>query len=205
VTIVAGSIVLPEPTLLNGRLQTGKGALQNVSLVFDPDGRVQPHIVRKIYLVNEEATFTSAGSAADLPVFDTPAGRLGVLICADSWYPAVYEALAAQQPMLLAVPNNQTPAGSWQRAWPGYNPGPTPADVDLADIGQITEGEAWLKYGLGGRLSKAGAKAGMHVFFHGRLWDQGSDGRTIIVTKDDLYETTHVAKAALANLWLSTQ
>ena len=204
VTIVAGSLVLPEPTLVNGRLQAGKGPLQNVSLVFGADSRPIPHIVRKVYMVQpDEASFTAAGSAADLPVFETPAGRLGVLICADSWYADIYEALAPQKPQLLAVPNNQTPAGCWSKPWPGYNPGPPPADVDLNDVGTLTEGEAWLKYGLGGRLASAGAAAGMHVFFHGRLWDQSADGHTIMVTSEGIMEAPHVEKAALTNLWLA--
>ncbi len=204
VTIVAGSIILPQPALVNGRLQTGKGPLQNVSLVFDADGRPYPDIVRKVYMVQpDEASFTMAGAAADLPVFETPAGRLGVLICADSWYADVYEALAPKKPQLLAVPNNQAPAGCWHKPWPGYNPGPPPADVDLNDVGTLTEGEAWLKYGLGGRLAGAGAAAGMHVFFHGRLWDQSGDGHTIMVTKEGTTEAPHVEKAALTNLWLA--
>lgn len=27
----------------------------------------------------------------DIPVFDTPVGKLGVLVCADSWYPEAYK------------------------------------------------------------------------------------------------------------------
>lgn len=29
----------------------------------------------------------------DLPVFETPVGKLAVLICADSWFPEQYKAL----------------------------------------------------------------------------------------------------------------
>ncbi len=39
VTLVAGSIVLPGPTLVDGELQVGTGPLRNVTLVFGPDGR----------------------------------------------------------------------------------------------------------------------------------------------------------------------
>lgn len=202
VTLVAGSIVLPEPEVVNGHLQPTNGPLQNISLVFGNDGRVYPYIVRKIYMVNDEAPFTQAGNIADLPVFATPTGRLAVLICADSWYADVYEALAVKKPQIIAVPNNQTPAGCWTQPWPGYNPGPPPADVDQHDVGNLTEGEAWLKYGLAGRLSSAGAKAGMHLFFHGRLWDVDADGHTIMVTEAGLTEAAHVEKAALSNLWL---
>jgi predicted amidohydrolase len=40
-----------------------------------------------------------------LPVYETRAGRLGVLVCADSWYPAPYQYLKEQGVELLAVPS----------------------------------------------------------------------------------------------------
>ncbi|MDX1437523.1 MAG: nitrilase-related carbon-nitrogen hydrolase, partial [Anaerolineales bacterium] len=92
-TIVAGSLVLPEPVVREGHLLSGAGPLQNVSAVFRPDGSLHRELVRKVHVVADEAPFTGAGAARALPVYDTPAGRLAVLICADSWYPACYEAL----------------------------------------------------------------------------------------------------------------
>ncbi|HEY63838.1 MAG TPA: hypothetical protein G4O02_04650 [Caldilineae bacterium] len=38
------------------------------------------------------------------PAFDTPAGRLGVLICADSWYPQACEAMRDHSVEMIAVP-----------------------------------------------------------------------------------------------------
>lgn len=40
VTLQAGSILLPEPRVENGHLQAGSGPLQNIGLVFGPDGEV---------------------------------------------------------------------------------------------------------------------------------------------------------------------
>jgi hypothetical protein len=70
------------------------------------------------------------------------------------------------------------------------------------DVSHITEGEAWLKYALAGRLAQARAKVGMHVFLRGRLWDLSSDGHTIIVDGQKVIEAQHVAGAALVNYWL---
>ncbi|MDR6354320.1 hypothetical protein Q3H58_000991 [Pseudomonas psychrotolerans] len=39
ITLVAGSIVLPGATLVEGQLEVGSGPLRNVTLVFGPDGR----------------------------------------------------------------------------------------------------------------------------------------------------------------------
>ena len=38
ITLLAGSILLPEPRMENGRLRSGRGPLRNLSLVFAPDG-----------------------------------------------------------------------------------------------------------------------------------------------------------------------
>jgi predicted amidohydrolase len=199
VTIVAGSVFLPQPVWENGRLHCTAGPLQNVSCVFAADGQAYPDITRKVHLVPDESTVLQGGSLDDLPVYDTPAGRLGVLICADSWYPASYEALAAHGVDIIAVPNN---LGGWHKPWGGYLTPPVPDDVDATDIGRLTEEEAWLKYALAGRMGRSGARVGMQVFFHGRLWDQISEGQSIILKENQLIEAPDVPGAALINVWV---
>ena len=202
ITIVAGSIVLPTPYIRAGKLITGDGPLYNVSIIYGPDGRPKPDIVHKVHPITAELPFTAAAAPLHLPVFDTPAGRLAVLICADSWYPDVYDVLRHKGCDLIVVPNNLTPAAIWQQPWHGYDPGPTPADVDKADVGRLTEGEAWLKYALAGRLARAGATHGLHVFLRGRLWDLGSDGRSIYIHNKAITQANHVPGASLTNFWL---
>ncbi|MFO7680563.1 MAG: hypothetical protein R6X34_10975 [Chloroflexota bacterium] len=97
------------------------------------------------------------------------------------------------------MPNNQ---GGWHKPWGGYITPPVPADVDETDIEQLTEREAWLKYALAGRMHLSGARVGMQVFFHGRLWDQVSEGQSIILKENQLIEAPDVLGAALINVWL---
>ena len=199
VTVVAGSIVLPEPQIVDGELVVGNGRLQNISIVCKPDGTLHPHIIRKIFPVHLETTFLDAAQPTELPNFDTPAGKLGVLICADSWYPEAYAPLAEQNVELIVVPNNQ---GNWHHSWPGYATEYIPADVDLQDVMHLTEKEAWLKYALAGRMRSTSATIGIHVFLHGRIWDQIGDGQTIIVHNEGLITAPYVSRAALVNVWL---
>ncbi|NJN81792.1 MAG: carbon-nitrogen hydrolase [Caldilineaceae bacterium] len=202
VTIVGGSLYLPEPTVVDGVLTPGKGALQNVSLVFHPDGSIDPNVVRKVYLTGDEAAFASGGAVEQLPSFDTPAGELAVLVCADSWYPALYAGLAAHRARIIAVPNNFVSTIGWDEPWRGYDPGPEPSGVDRADIGQISEGEARLKYTLGRYMQKNSAVVGIHVFFRGVLWGLTSHGHTIIFAGDRLFQAREDARGALVNYWL---
>lgn len=46
ITLLAGSLLLPEPRLENGKLRTGEGPLYNLALVFGPDGNLlsPPHV-----------------------------------------------------------------------------------------------------------------------------------------------------------------
>jgi predicted amidohydrolase len=217
VTIVAGSIVLPSPAVEAGVLRAGSGRLMNVSVVYGPDGKAQAPAVPKAFPIREERDFLSPGEVADIAVFATPAGRLGVLICADSWEPAAYRALKEQGAEIIAVPSYLFPDGAWQRRWYGYEaPAPlargsaareegganAPPRVDPADVGHIGEGEAWIKYSLPGRTAEAGARAGMVVFLRGHLWDLGSDGQTMTVLNGATQTGPAVEGAAIVNLWL---
>ncbi|HSV85038.1 MAG TPA: nitrilase-related carbon-nitrogen hydrolase, partial [Levilinea sp.] len=163
VTVVAGSILLPQPSVVNGILLPGSGPLQNISAVFGPDGALAPHLSRKVYPVKAELPFVAGAHIEDLPAFDTPAGRLGVLVCADTWYPAPYQRLRQLEIDLLAAPSLLS-HGDWKQPWGGYNGAPAPPDVDSSDVGRLTEGEAWRKYALAGRIGLSGAQAGINVF-----------------------------------------
>ncbi|MFQ5576498.1 MAG: nitrilase-related carbon-nitrogen hydrolase [Anaerolineae bacterium] len=197
VTVVGGSILLPSPRVAGGRLLAGAGPLQNTSFLFRPDGSPAEQVVRKAFPTEAELPFTAPASAAELPVFDTPAGRLGVLICADSWFPQCYAALKPRGVEALVVPSHLTEA--WRGPWRGYNGAPPPADVDPADAARLTEGEAWLKYALAGRIAAAGATHGMNVFLRGRLWDLGADGHSLVVRRGAVLPGPKVDGALLLN------
>lgn len=202
ITIVAGSMVLPDPRVEDGRIRPGAGPLYNVSAVYAADGRVHPQLARKIHPIDSEQPFVTAASIADLPVFETPAGRLGVLVCADGWYPEPYAHLKAQGVDLIAVPSYVAGAGLWRQPWGGYNGSVTPADVDLGDVGVLSEGEAWRRYCLAGRMTSSAARAGINVFLRGELWDLGGDsGDTLAILGERVIETGS-ERAALLNLWL---
>ncbi|GAB3641948.1 nitrilase-related carbon-nitrogen hydrolase [Spirosoma arcticum] len=203
VTIVAGSILLPDPTVQGGKLIVGKGPLYNVSAVFHPDGRLDPQLIRKVYPINDELPFVCPTSPADVPVFDTPVGNLGVLVCADSWNAPVYKTLRQKGATLLAVPSYSAGDGVWKTVWRGYSGTKTPADA-RADVGRITEGQAWLAYAMVGRATpEAGITKGLNVFLRGKLWDLGTDGTTLIVNGETGPKSVRrVDGAALTCLWL---
>ncbi|MEK1907145.1 MAG: carbon-nitrogen hydrolase family protein [Pseudomonas sp.] len=202
VTLVAGSILLPDPQVRDGVLQVGSGPLYNASQVFAADGSALGQPQRKVYPIPDEAGFTAAAPDTALHVVTTPAGRLGVLICADSWYPAGYQQLASQQVDLLAVPAFLTGNQHWSQPWGGYTTfAGTPTDV-TSQPGQLSEGEAWQRHSLPTRLASTQAHAGMTVFMRGQLWDLGSDGHSMAVGAGGLTLASEAPGGQLINLWL---
>lgn len=113
ITVVAGSIVLPEPRVEGGTLRVGSGPLYNVSLVFGSDGAPLGQPQRKVYPTRDEEAFTAAAPAGDWRVIDTPAGRLGVLIGADSLHADSYAPLREQSAQRVVVPAFLTGTGDW--------------------------------------------------------------------------------------------
>jgi predicted amidohydrolase len=203
VTIVAGSVVLPEPSAVAGRLKAGKGPLYNVSAVYGPDGRVLG-MSRKAHPTADEKPFIAAAPVEELPAFETAAGRLGVIICADSWFPAAYASLRKGRPAFLAVPSFAGDGEAWNKPWGGYSGQAPPGDVDSADVGRLTEKEAWAKYALPGRIAASGARAGLDVFMRGDLWEFRPQAQTIIVRngKATMRTLGTGCPGALINVWL---
>jgi predicted amidohydrolase len=205
VTIVAGSVVLASPTISSaGVITTGDGKLYNTSVVFSGDGKVLPPLVKKIFPISDEQGFTCAADLAQSPVFNTPAGRLAVLICADSWFPAAYQQLNNRADV-IAIPSLGSADSIWTSPWNGYNGFAAPPDVDtLADYHHITEGDAWAKYAMAKRAPAVGIHNGMNVFFTGRLWDMHPEGRVLTLHNNLLHVSAPATEISrITNLWFS--
>ena len=195
--VVAGSIVLPCPSVANGHIRVLGDTLFNASFTFLPDGSVASAVTRKVFPIADEQPFCGAGKLANLAIVPTPAGNLGTLICADSWYPESYERLRLLNTDIIAVPSYSTGKGIMATPWKGYNGYPAPSGTDLADIGQLTEEAAWDKYALTGRLASARATTGINVFLRGQLWDMQSDGHSKMVRNGQDHKTAHDGAALL--------
>lgn len=181
VNIVAGSIVLPHPLVENEKLIITDAPLQNISAWFYPEGKIANNLIRKVFPIEEELSFTQAGTLAEIPVFETSMGNVASVICADSWYPEIYEILNEKQVDILMVPSYSSPNELWNRPWNGYNGSNAPPDVDLSDIGKLTEQNAWEKYSMLGRSQSANIAYGINTFLHGQLWDMTAAGDVFVI------------------------
>ncbi|MCU1758617.1 carbon-nitrogen hydrolase family protein [Pseudomonas sp. 14P_8.1_Bac3] len=201
VTLVAGSIVLPEPSIIDGTLKIGQGALYNSSVVFGRDGVPIGQPQRQMHPIFADRDVIEANGEQAVSVVDTPAGRLGILIGSDSWYPENYRKLDDQGAQLVAVPAFVSGRGTWDKPWRGYKGLSTPKSVSLK-AGELSEGQAWHRLTLTAQPPSSQAVAGMSVFLRGQFWDQGSAGQSFLSSNGQHFAGGDVRGARLLNLWL---
>lgn len=77
--------------------------LYNTAVLIGPNGLIGKY--RKLHLWEEEFLWFEQGNLG-LPVFYTPIGRIGIIICYDMWFPETYRILAAQGADIVCVPTN---------------------------------------------------------------------------------------------------
>jgi predicted amidohydrolase len=201
VYVVGGSIILPKPTVENNKINIDNGNLYNVSFLFLPNGNIDEKVVVKAYPTADELNYISAGKLADIPIFETPAGKLGIAICADSWFPDIYEHFEKKAANLITIPSFLIPDDIMEKPWNGYTGSSFPDDVVLSDVKNITEKQAWEKYALLGRYKNHGFRAGINVFMRGKLWDLGSDGCTFSFLEDSSFVSNRDNVSLITCLW----
>jgi len=90
-------------TLVVGYAEKAAEGLYNSCMLVMPDGRAVNY--RKIHLFNREQRWFLPGDAP-APVVETPAGRIGLLICFDWFFPEAARSLALRGAQILAQPAN---------------------------------------------------------------------------------------------------
>lgn len=92
--------------LVAGIAERDGDALYNSAVVIGPEGYIGTF--RKVHLWNEENLFFEPGNLG-FPVFHTPVGRIGAMICYDGWFPEGFRLLALQGADLICIPTNWVP------------------------------------------------------------------------------------------------
>lgn len=199
VWIVAGSCILPRVELSGSNLgvhNTNEG-LYNISMIFNPNGKVV-HIIFKHHLVAEELEFLDQGSIDEIQPFDIPKiGKLGLLICADSWFTESYRNLLNCD--ILASISFVTDE-TWKLKWKGYSGFPNEKEVDEKEINSILECEAWLKYALPGRikfLKKSNARIVISSHFQGNIFFMKFGGQSFILEGESLNQAKYLEDTKL--------
>lgn len=197
--ILAGSILLPEPRVVDGNiyLELG-GPLHNASFLYGPDGKVIGNPILKSFLNSAEEKYTSPGDPQNLQVFNLPFGKTAIIPFNDSWQKEAYaNATNDSAEIILSTSffaDNQTEYSPWI----GYDGNTIPDNIDLNDVGKVSNMEAWQKYGLPQGIKNTKAKVGFNVFYRGNLWDIAPSGQPIAVLNK---QTLPIIPAGKGGVW----
>ncbi|HZD70664.1 MAG TPA: nitrilase-related carbon-nitrogen hydrolase [Actinomycetes bacterium] len=101
-------------TLVVGLALTDGGRARNVAAMWGPDGALLG-MVHKRFLWDFDRCWFQPGQRS--PVFDTPAGRIGVIVCADGRMPEIARSLAVQGAEVILDPTAWVAAGSDPATW----------------------------------------------------------------------------------------
>ena len=110
--------------IVAGFLEHDGVKLYNSAIVIGPEGVIGTY--RKNHLWADEALYFERGDLG-FPVFHTPFGRVGVLICYDGWFPEAWRILALQGADIVCVPTNWVPMAE--------QPGGMPAMANVLCMG----------------------------------------------------------------------
>ena len=89
--------------LVAGLVERDNMRLFDTAVLLGPDGFIGMY--RKAHLWNQEKLWFTPGDLG-FPVFDTPIGRIGLLICWDIWFPEVPRLLSLQGADIICSLNN---------------------------------------------------------------------------------------------------
>lgn len=89
--------------LVIGVTERGGGTLYCTALFFAPDGTLLGKH-RKLMPTGSERTIWGSGDGSTLPVFDTPLGRLGAVICWENYMPLLRVAMYRKAIQLYCAP-----------------------------------------------------------------------------------------------------
>ena len=88
--------------VVGGLLEVEGDNVYNSAVVVGPDGILGRY--RKTHFWDREKLVYNPGR--ELPVFETPLGTLGLLVCYDAWFPEAIRTLAMRGAQILCVPAN---------------------------------------------------------------------------------------------------
>lgn len=199
--ILAGSIVLPEPRIVDGGIYINlNGPLYNASFLFGPDGKVVGEPILKSFLNSSEESFATAADPTNYPVFNLPFGKTSVLLYNDSWHNETYRNTKEYGAEIILVPSSFIGDYTMHSTWIGYDGIADSLSFDMKDIGKLTNLEAFEKYGLPSQIKETKAIVGMNVFLRGDLWEMSFFGQPIAVLNNTILPVTPGGKGGVWSL-----
>ena len=105
-TAAAWSAAAGGAFVIGGICERVGDRLFNSAILAGPDGLIGTY--RKVHLWNNEKRYFSPGDRG-FPVFNTPLGRIGMLICYDLWFPEAFRSSVLNGADVMCIPTAWLP------------------------------------------------------------------------------------------------
>lgn len=191
VPIVAGSIILKNPKVINGKIKITEGDLLNASFVFLPDGNVYPNFLEKTILSQWEKEFITPGSIYKDKLIVLPSWKLGVLISMESFYPISYSSIRGRAVDSLVSINAISKQNFFPENFEGISTSDPNSSLELLKTKGISE-----------KVSLSSSPNFGEVFLRGKFWNLEWMGESFTKRNlKDVDETNDKDRARLLNLY----
>lgn len=173
VSIVAGSLLLPDPKIERGVLVSGNGSeIYHVSVTYLPNGKAIEPLVKKVYLEDWEKSIATPGKHKQDYIVSVPGWKVGLAIGRDSLANTIYQEIGGTK-----IDGMVSPASAFLALSPDTWES---EDFSLSQARSLGESEIWTRYGLPDKLSITKGKDAVQVFWKGEGWgmDHGVESFT---------------------------
>jgi predicted amidohydrolase len=193
VTILAGSIILPNPEIKNNQLEISTGDLYNTSVVFMSNGELAPILVKKISLNSIESKFIKKGDINQERILSVPGWKIAIMIGEDSLFKENYTEINSKQVDAIINPSFsinpiEMPTSDEQKILQSYE------SKETNDI--------WFYNGANEKIKNTKAIEAIQVFFRGEIFDFDLNGLSY-TNRESKYinRVKEDQKAVLLNLY----
>jgi hypothetical protein len=195
VTIIAGSILLPQPEInpTSNEISLKGGSIYNTSFIFLPDGKIYPKFGAKQNLAMTEGK---------IAVYLNPENsflqfkNMGIVLSNDSLYNSTYADKTRDKEIVLA------PSAILEKDEVDWKTEDIYAPKDLPDS-TLTQSELWRKYSIfeKTKLSQTN-RVTVQVVMLGNFFDLVLEGETSAIIRYVATEGLDNKKPAILNIWL---
>ncbi len=195
VTIVAGSILLPQPEInpTSNEISLGGGNIYNASFIFLSDGKIHPKFgVKQNLAMTERQIAIPLNSDNSFLHFK----NMGVVLSNDSLYNSTYADKAKDKEIVLA------PSAIFEKDEINWNLEDIYAPKEAPDS-NLTQAELWRKYSIfeKTKLSQTN-RVTVQVVMLGSFFDLTLEGETSAIIRYVATEGLDNKKPAILNIWL---
>lgn len=202
VTISAGSILLPQPSLdAKGRILIKKGQLYYSAFMFNPEGKIQAGPLLQALPEYNSGENTGAADSNMYSITQTPAGN--VVMAADKEANMLSSGPREKKTGIKAGILFTGTDRIWNAVWRGAGGFTIPLSAVKNSADTSSQGAPRIDYTLPAKMPAAGIHTGMNNRFSGKLWEIRFTDKLLAMQHDSLSVNDPARQqGSIINVWI---